>query len=396
MSLNEQMYEFGSARSAIREIAGYAAQRREEIGADKVFDFSIGNPSTPAPREVHDSIARSLELPEVQVHSYTPANGFPWVRQKLADYLCRRFGDNAATADNLYLTCGAAAGVSIALHALVNEGDEVLVITPYFPEYKVWIEHAGGVCVEVPADKESFLLDCEAIDQAITPKTKALIVDSPNNPVGVIYPPENLCELSKTLTKAQERIGHELYLLSDEPYREITYGKEVPWVPDFYDRSIVCYSYSKSLSLPGERLGWILVPPANPEAKKLMPTVAGSGRALGFVCAPALFQRVLADCLDVKPNVEAYRKNRELLMAGLTNAGYHVIEPQGAFYLWVQALEPDAQAFFEKAKSLNLLPVPSDCFGCKGWFRVSFCVSEECVKNSLPAWKKLAEMYLHR
>lgn len=396
MQLNQEMYGYGTGKFAIRQIAAYAAQRRAEIGADKVYDFSIGNPSVPAPRAVHDSISHALTLSETEVHSYTPSIGWPWVRQKVSDYLNKRFGENSALPENLYLTCGAAAGVSIVLHAIVSKGDEVIVIAPYFPEYKIWIQHAGGTCVEVLADQDTFLIDCEALDKAINERTKAIIIDSPNNPVGVVYPRENLENLAKTLERAQSRIGHKIYLVSDEPYRDISYGYEVPWIPAIYDRSIICYSYSKSLSLPGERLGWILTPPTNPDARYLIPALLGSGRALGFVCAPALFQRVLADCLEVEPDLETYKRNRELLLKGLREAGYTVIEPQGAFYLWVKALEPDAEAFFERAKALDLLPVPSNSFGCEGWVRLSFCVSEECARNSLPAWKKLAESYKNR
>ena len=389
MSINAASYAYGASKSSIREIAAYAAARKAEIGAENVFDFSLGNPSIPAPKAVAESIARSLELPPQQLHSYTPAAGLPFVREVLAASLCRRFGEGTANAGDLYITCGAAASLTITLNAIVNPGDEVIVIAPYFPEYRVWIETAGATCVEVMADTETFQADAEAVAAAITPRTKAVFVNSPNNPVGAVYTRETLESLAAVLSAADQPI----FLVSDEPYREITYGAEVPWVPSIYDRTIVCYSYSKSLSLPGERIGWVLVPPTNPDHDELVFAIAGAGRKLGFVCAPAVFQRVLADCVDEPTNVEAYARNRKALTEGLSALGYTYIEPDGAFYLWVKALEPDAEAFFERAKSFELMPVPSNSFGCPGWVRLGYCVSYETIVNSMPAWEKLAESY---
>ena len=393
MSINETSYAFGAAKSSIREIAAYGAARKAAIGAENVFDFSLGNPSIPAPDAVRASIERCAQLPPNVLHSYTPAAGLPETRQAVADSLNRRF-DTAYAPEDLYLTCGAAASISITLHAIVNPGDEVIVVAPYFPEYRVWIETSGATCVEVMADPSTFQVDTAAVAAAVTGKTKAVLIDSPNNPVGAVYSAENLADLAAVLRERSEAMGQEIYLISDEPYREIVYGTEVPWVPSIYDRTIVCYSYSKSLSLPGERIGWILVPGTNPEHDELVLAVAGAGRKLGFVCAPALFQRVLADCVDVPTNVEAYARNREALTSGLSKLGYEYIEPQGAFYLWVKALEPDAQAFFEKAKLLELLPVPSDSFGCPGWVRLGYCVSHETIVGSMPAWERLASYYM--
>ena len=393
MGINATMYAYGASKSSIREIAAYGAVRKAQIGAENVFDFSLGNPSIPAPPQVAESLVRSAALPPTQVHGYTPASGLPFVREAVAASLRRRFGEGAATADDLYLTCGAAASLSITFNALCNEGDEVIVIAPYFPEYKVWINNARAVCVEVLANQETFLVDVDAVRAAITPRTKALVLNSPNNPVGVVYPRENLEALTAVLREAQDQLGTQIYLVSDEPYREITYGAEVPWVPAVYDRTIVTYSYSKSLSLPGERIGWALVPPANPEHDGLVPAIAGAGRALGFVCAPAIFQRVLADCVDLPSDVDAYARNRAALTEGLSRLGYEYVEPDGAFYLWVRALEPDAEAFCAKARELELLPVPSDSFGCPGWVRVGYCVSYDTIVNSMPAWEKLAQLY---
>lgn len=392
MTINEKSYAYGAQKSSIREIAAYGSARKAEIGAENVFDFSLGNPSIPAPESVRASIARALELPPTQLHGYTPAPGLPAAREAVAASLNRRFGTSYAAGD-VYLTCGAAASLSISFHATVNAGDEVIVIAPYFPEYRVWIETAGAACVEVMADAKTFQIDVDAVAAAITERTKAVIINSPNNPVGSVYAEQNLRDLAAALAAAEKRLGTKIYLVSDEPYREITYGAEVPWVPAIYDRTIVCYSYSKSLSLPGERIGWVLVPNTNPEHDELVLSVAGAGRKLGFVCAPAIFQRVVIDCVDEPTDVEAYAENRRALTEGLSALGYEYIEPQGAFYLWVKALEPDANAFFERAKALELLPVPSDSFGCPGWVRVGYCVSHETIVNSMPAWKKLAESY---
>ena len=389
MSINAASYAYGASKSSIREIAAYAAGRKAAIGAENVFDFSLGNPSIPAPAAVAESVARSLELPPQQLHSYTPAAGLPFVREALAASLCRRFGENTAKAGDLYITCGAAASLTITLNAIVNPGDEVIVIAPYFPEYRVWIETAGATCVEVMADAQTFQVDAEAVAAAITPRTKAVFVNSPNNPVGAVYTRETLTALAAVLAAADQPI----FLVSDEPYREITYGAEVPWVPAIYDRTIVCYSYSKSLSLPGERIGWVLVPPTNPDHDELVFAIAGAGRKLGFVCAPAIFQRVLADCVDEPTDVEAYARNRKALTEGLSRLGYTYIEPDGAFYLWVKALEPDAEAFFERAKAFELMPVPSNSFGCPGWVRLGYCVSYDTIVNSMPAWEKLAATY---
>ena len=392
MAINQKSYDYGAAKSSIREIAAYGAARKAQIGAQNVFDFSLGNPSVPAPDAVRASIVRNAALPASQLHGYTPAAGLPAARQAVADSLNRRFQTSYEPGD-LYLTCGAAAAISITLHAIVNPGDEVIVIAPYFPEYRVWIETAGATCVEVMADATTFQVDTAAVDAAITPNTKAVIIDSPNNPVGAVYTRRTLLSLASVLSGRSDELGHPIYLVSDEPYREITYGAEVPWVPAIYDRTIVCYSYSKSLSLPGERIGWALVPNTNPDHDELVLAIAGAGRKLGFVCAPALFQRVLIDCVDEPTNVEAYARNREALAGGLRKLGYTCIEPEGAFYLWVKSLEPDAEAFFRRARDLELLPVPSNSFGCEGWVRLGYCVSYETIVGSMPAWQKLAESY---
>lgn len=387
------MYARGAESSVIREIFAYACARKAEIGPEKVFDFSLGNPSVPAPAAVRASIERSLaEVPSMALHGYTPAPGLPEARAAVAASLNRRFG-TAYGAGDLFMTVGAAASVSCSLHALVSPGEEVIVIAPFFPEYRVWIESAGASCIEVAAEPETFQLPIEAIRAAITERTAAIIIDSPNNPTGVVYPRGALEDLAGVLEEGNRGRAEPVYLISDEPYREIAYGVEVPWIPSIYEHTVVCYSYSKSLSLPGERVGWVLVPNTMAGAGRVMPAVAGAARALGFVCAPALFQRVVADCVDEPSDVETYRRNRDRLCGALSEAGYTYVEPGGAFYLWVRALEEDAGAFCDRARAYELLPVPSDSFGVPGWIRIGYCVAPEVIEASLPAWRALAEEY---
>lgn len=390
--INDTMFARGAESSKIREIFSYGLERKAQIGADKVFDYSLGNPSVPAPAAVRASIERSLELPSEELHGYTPAPGLPEARQAVADSLNRRFG-TAYTAGDVFMTVGAAASVSMCIHALTNPGEEVIVIAPYFPEYAVWIEKAGATCVEVLADQQTFQVDPEAVAAAITPRTAAVIIDSPNNPTGAVYTRETLEALACVLRAANEGREQPIFLISDEPYREIVYGAEVPWVPSTYENTVVCYSYSKSLSLPGERVGWVLVPNTCPLASRIMPAVAGAARTLGFVCAPALFQRVVADCVDEPSDVAAYARNRDVLTRALSEYGYTYVEPDGAFYLWVKALEDDAEAFCERAKAYELLPVSSNSFGVPGWFRLGYCIDYDVIVNSLPAWKRLADEY---
>ncbi|MBM6687785.1 pyridoxal phosphate-dependent aminotransferase [Collinsella tanakaei] len=390
--VNDTMFARGAESSVIREIFSYGLDRKAQIGADKVFDYSLGNPSVPAPAAVRASIERSLQLPSNQLHGYTPAPGLPEVRTAVAESLNRRFGTSYGMGD-VFMTVGAAASVSMTIHALTNPGEEVIVIAPFFPEYAVWIEKAGATCVEVLADQGTFQVDAQAVAAAITPRTAAVIIDSPNNPTGAVYTRETLDALAAVLSAANADRDEPIYLISDEPYREIVYGVEVPWVPSIYENTVVCYSYSKSLSLPGERVGWVLVPNTCPNASRVMPAIAGAARTLGFVCAPALFQRVVADCVDEPSDVAAYARNREVLTQALSSYGYTYVEPDGAFYLWVKALEDDAEAFCERAKRYELLPVPSNSFGVPGWFRLGYCIDYDVIVNSLPAWKQLADDY---
>lgn len=389
---NETMYERGNAPSAIRELFAYGMERKAQIGEDKVFDFSIGNPSVPAPDSVAETIRELADMAPAQLHAYSAAQGLESTRTAIAENLNKRFGTHY-TADNLYLTMGAAACLSACFTALIEPGDEIIVIAPYFPEYRIWIEFAGGVCVEVPAREDNFQIDLDALEQAITEKTKAVVINTPNNPVGTVYTRETLEGLADVLVQAEQKFGHDIYLISDEPYRELTYGVEVPWVPAIYPNTLVCYSWSKSLSLPGDRIGYVLVPNEVHDSREVYLAVCGAGRSLGYICAPVFFQRVIERCVDEPTNVEAYAVNREILTHALDELGYEYIEPDGAFYLWIKALEPDAQAFSNKAKEHELLLVPSDSFGVGGWVRAGYCIDKSTIEHSIPAFAALKADY---
>ena len=392
--INARMAGLGNEPNVIRELFAYGMQRKAEIGADAVFDFSIGNPSVPAPDAVRAAIIDLAGEPPCDLHGYTPAQGDMRARRAVAESIERRFGV-AANPEQVYLTAGAAAGLVISIAAVTEPGDEVVVVAPYFPEYRVWIESAGCICVEVPARKGDFQIDADAVAAAVTEKTSAVIINSPNNPTGTVYTRATLEVLAAALAAKEAEFGRALYVIADEPYREIVYGAEVPYVPCVWARTIVCYSYSKSLSLPGERIGYIYVSDlmGAEEAAEVSAAVAGAGRALGFVCAPALFQRVVERCVDEPSDVAAYAENRAALTAGLSKIGYEYVEPDGAFYLWMRALEDDARAFSERAKAHELLLVPSDSFGATGWVRVSYCVARDVIERSMPAFQELWDEY---
>ena len=386
--INERMLGLGKQPNPIRVQYAYGLKRKAEIGEENVYDLSIGNPSIPAPKAVRERIEELLEEPPEVLHGYSMAAGLYSARQAVADNLRKRFGI-AATPEQVYLTAGATAALYITTAAITNAGDEVIVNAPYFTEYKVMIESAQCTCVEVPMRQSDFQLDIEALDAAITPKTAAVVINSPNNPVGCIYTQENIEELAALLEKKEAELGHPIYLISDEPYREITYGKEVPFTANFYRDTIVCYSWAKSLSLPGERIGYVYVSDLMENAA----AVGGAGRALGFICAPVLFQRVIETCIEEPTDVEAYATNRKILTDMLDELGYTYIEPDGAFYLWVKALEDDSQAFCDKAREHDLLLVNSDCFGVAGWARAGYCVSADTIRNSRKAWEALKADY---
>ncbi len=391
--LNEKMVGLGSRRSVIREIFEYGKKRKAEIGEENVFDFSLGNPSVPTPAAVTAALERIIkETDPVRLHGYTSAQGDMAVRAKIAESIEKRFGF-PANKDLIYMTCGAAASLTVTLNALINSGDEVIIPAPFFPEYRVFAENAGARVVTVQCREPDFQLNIKAIESAVTEKTKAIIINSPNNPTGAVFSPDTVKALSDMLDKKQAEYGTDIYIIADEPYRELSYGAEVPYIPKYYANTVVCYSYSKSLSLPGERIGYIFIPESAKDSKKLYAAVCGAGRALGFVCAPSLMQYTVAECTDVLPDVSAYKENRDLLFGALTDYGYEAVPPDGAFYLFVKSPEPDANAFCERAKKYELLLVPSDDFGCKGYVRISYCVTAEQIEKSLPAFKALIEEY---
>ena len=391
--INQKSVQLGSVRSVIRELFEYGKKRKAQIGEDNVFDFSLGNPSVPPPAQVEEALENVLKTRDpVQVHGYTSAQGDASVRSAIAGYISKNFGV-PQTPDLIYMTCGAAASLAITFNALLNAGDEVITIAPYFPEYKVFCEHAGGVLVPVKGEAGTFQPDIAAVRAAITPKTKAVLINSPNNPSGVVYSEERITQLCKVLKECKEK-GQTIYLIADEPYRELVFGGvKVPYIMNYYDESIVCYSFSKSLSLPGERIGYIAIAPAMRNAGEVYAAVCGAGRALGYVCAPALFQLIIPEVLGLTADISVYERNRDTLSAALESYGFTVVRPDGAFYLFVQSPEPDSDAFAERAKEHELLIVSAKSFGVEGYDRVSYCVSPEMIARSLPAFRALALSY---
>ena len=392
--INETMKELGNKRSVIREIFEFGNRRRAEIGAENVYDFSLGNPNVPAPEAVNRTMIELLQTKsDMYLHGYTSAQGAIDTREAVAADLNRRFG-TAFHKDNFYMTCGAAASLKISLTALYTPRDEVIAFTPFFPEYRVFVETCGAKLVTAASDQDTFQIDFEVLKPLITEKTKAVIVNSPNNPSGVVYTAETVTKLAELLRAKEAEFGHAIYLIADEPYRELVYdGMDVPYLTKYYRDTIVCYSYSKSLSLPGERIGYILVPDEVTDAKDIYAAVCGAGRALGYVCAPSLAQHVIASCTGMVSDLNVYRLNRDLLIDSLTEFGFTCIHPDGAFYLFMKSPVADAGAFCEKAKDFDLLLVPADSFGTPGFVRIAYCVSTEMIRNSLPAFRKLAESF---
>ncbi|MBO7710359.1 MAG: pyridoxal phosphate-dependent aminotransferase [Lachnospiraceae bacterium] len=392
--INETMKRLGTTRSVIRDIFEYGNKRRAEIGAENVYDFSLGNPNVPAPEAVNRTMTEMLQTrPDMWLHGYTSAQGDAQTRQAIVDDLNSRFG-TAFNRDNLYMTCGAAASLKITLTALFTPGDEVIAFTPYFPEYRVFVETCGAKLVEAPSDPATFQIDFNVLPGLLTPATKAVIVNSPNNPSGVVYHEETIRKLAALMEEKAAAFGHPIYLIADEPYRELVYdGIEVPYLTKYYRDTIVCYSFSKSLSLPGERIGYILVPDVITDSADIYAAVCGAGRALGYVCAPSLMQHVIAECVGQVSDVNIYRENRDILLSALTEYGFTCIHPDGAFYLFMKSPVDDAGAFCEKAKEFDLLLVPADSFGTPGFVRISYCVSTDMIRRSLPAFKKLAACY---
>jgi len=386
---NEKSYALGANRSVIRDLFEYGRQRAAIVGAENVYDYSLGNPSIPAPDYVNQAIRDILnDTDSLAIHGYTTAVGDLATRKAIADDLNRRYNAGAAPED-FFIGSGAAPELVAVFQALAVPGSEILAVAPYFPEYKPFVEGTGASFKVVPPDVPGFQINLEAVEAMLTPATQAIIINSPNNPSGVVYTAETLAALGEILTRKGEEFGHPIYIVSDEPYRELTYGCTAPFIPNIYPNTVVCYSYSKSLSLPGERIGYVYVPKQCADAPQLYAAIAGAAREKGHVCAPSLWQKVIARCTHLRPDLEAYDRNRKALYENLTSYGYEMAKPDGAFYLFIKAPGGDAVAFSEKAKEYDLLVVPGNGFGCPGYFRICYCVSYEMILKSLPAFRAL-------
>ena len=389
--INEKAYALGANRSCIRDLFEYGRARAAIVGAENVYDYSLGNPSISSPSYVNQAVREVLEeMDSLAVHGYTTAIGDLATRKAIADDLNRRYGAGVRPED-LFIGCGAAPELCAVFSALAVPGAEILAVAPYFPEYKPFVESAGCVFKVVPPDVPNFQIDLAAVETMLTPRTQAIIINSPNNPSGVVYTEETLCKLGALLTKKGAEFGHPIYIVADEPYRELTYGCTAPFIPNIYPNTVICYSYSKSLSLPGERIGYIYVPQQAADASALYAAIAGAARSMGHVCAPSLWQKVIAKCTHLRPDLAAYDRNRRALYEGLTAMGYEMAKPDGAFYLFIKAPGGDANAFSEKAKQKDLLVVPGDGFGCPGYFRICYCVSYDMIQKSLPVFRQLIE-----
>ena len=387
--LNQTAYSLGANRSCIRDLFEYGRARAAVVGEENVFDYSLGNPSIPSPAAVDEAVRQILlDTPTLQVHGYTSAVGDAATRQAIADDLNRRY-DAGCRGENFFLGCGAAPELVAVFTALAVPEGELLAIAPYFPEYKPFAQAAGLNFRVVPPDVPDFQIKLDAVEAMLTPHTQAVLINTPNNPSGVVYTGQTLEALGALLTQKSREYGHPIYLISDEPYRELAYGVEVPFVPLIYPNTVVCYSYSKSLSLPGERIGYIYVPDSAADSRALYAAVAGAARSAGHVCAPSLWQKVIARCAGLRPDLQAYDRNRKALYEGLTAMGYEMAKPDGAFYLFIKAPGGDANAFSEKAKERDLLLVPGDGFGCPGYFRICYCVSYDMIQRSLPVFRAL-------
>mgnify|MGYP002252818797 CR=1 FL=1 len=392
--LNETYRGMLAHKSVIRETFMYGKQRAAEIGYENVFDYSLGNPSVPCPPQFTQAMQNLLETEgPVDLHGYCPSQGDPGFRTAVADHLAKTFGLPYAQKD-IFPTTGAAGAIAHAIRAVTRPGDEVLTFAPYFPEYGPYVEGTGAVLKVVPPQAPAFQPNLDAFEEMLTENVTCVLINTPNNPTGVVYSAETLTRMAELLTEKSRAYGHPIWLISDEPYREIVYQADpLPWVPSYYTNTLVCYSYSKSLSLPGQRIGYVLVPRTAEDFDLVYAAVCGAGRALGYVCAPSLFQLVVANCTGQTADIAVYRKNRDLLLTALREMGYTCAQPEGAFYLFPRSLEPDAKAFCRRAQKYDLVLVPGDSFGCPGHVRISYCVPTEQIQRALPKFRKLAEEY---
>lgn len=392
--ISKKIYELGSKKSTIRSIFEYGRARAKVVGEENIYDFSLGNPNVPTPKFITETMVDILQNEDpCSIHGYTVAQGDPESRELLAKSLNKRFGTNF-TGKNLFMTAGAAASITICFKALAEENDEFITFAPYFPEYKCFVESTGAELKVVPAKVDDFQINFPEFEKMINKNTKGIIVNSPNNPSGAVYSEETIIKLTNLLREKEKEYGHPIFLIADEPYREVAYNNVlIPYLPKYYDNTLVCYSYSKSFSLPGERIGYIVIPDEIVDFNMISASIGGAARVLTHVNAPALFQKVVARCADMPSDISVYEKNKELLYNGLIEAGFECTNPGGAFYLFPKALEDDEVAFCERAKKYDLLLVPGGDFGCPGYFRASYCISTETIKKSLPLFKKLAEEY---
>ena len=394
--VNQEYYNLGTAPSVIRQLFAYGLEQAAKVGADKVYDYSLGNPSIPAPKKVNESIKKIVdEMDSIKLHGYSMAAGFDTARAAVAKDLAERFGLDVK-ASELFFTCGAAPALISIIKALIVDADsEIMAVAPFFPEYRPFVNANGGKLVVVPADTKAFQIHLDEVEKRITKNTQGIIINSPNNPSGVVYTEETLKGLAALLERKSKEYGHPIYIIADEPYRELVYGGvKVPFIPCLYKNTIVCYSYSKSLSLPGERIGYVYVPGFAEDADAVYAAISGAARIMGHVCPPTLMQKVIEYCAEERPDLVAYDENRNLLYSSLREMGYECAKPDGAFYLFVKAPNGDANAFSEKAKlEHNLLVVPADGFGCPGYFRLSYCVANDMIHRSLPAFKAMIESF---
>lgn len=393
--LSQHYIDMTSQKSAIRELFDYGSKRAKEIGYENVFDYSLGNPSVPTPQAFTDALIDLVQNTDpVALHGYSPSLGIPSVRQAIADSLNQRFNMNFKMED-IFMAVGAAGAIAHAVRAVTVPGDEVITFAPFFPEYYHYVNQTGAVLKVVPADITSFQINFEAFEEMITPKTMAVLINTPNNPSGIVYSTATIEQLAAILTAKSKEYGHEIYIISDEPYREIVFdGVDAPFVAKHYDNTIICYSFSKSISLPGERIGYVAVNPACKDAALIVDMCGQISRGIGHNCPPSLIQLAVARVLDMTSDISVYEENRNILYRELTRIGFDIVEPGGTFYMFPKALEENATAFCERAKQHDLLLVPSDTFGCPGHFRICYCIPTEKVERSIPVFEALAKEYL--